>query len=364
MARAVDQPVDVAAIHIEEIMIEHAAGPCSLVPPPALGGRRVELDFPSAGPLSWYQHGPGVKARCSTPLLLIHGINAASSAYEVKPLYDYYARERPVYALELPGFGYSARTDRLHTPRLMTDAIHAAVTQIRREIGCRAIDALALSLSAQFLARAAVESPAAFRSIGLVSPAGFAGDRLCEGPPHSTLGRAWLRSLLKSCRMRRGLYRLLTRRRAIQNLLQRTWGSCQIDSRLLNYGCLISRPAGAEFAAIDFLAGYLFSRDSGTVYRQVTIPVWVLHGNRGDHCDFRALRHMSDRPNWTVEVLATGALPHFERPGEFIRRYDDWSAQLQTQFGRDAEARAWSSDAQLNRRSSSSPSAQLADVSA
>jgi len=344
--------------------MERANRPASLVPPPALGGRRVELDSSAAGPLSWYQDGPGVRARCSTPLLLIHGINAASSAYEVKPLYDYYARERPVYALELPGFGYSGRTDRLYTPRLMTDAIHSSVTHIRRELNCKAIDALALSLSAQFLARAAVEAPASFRSIGLVSPAGVAGDRLFVGATESTLGRAWLRPLLKGLGMRRGLYRMLTHRRVIQRFLQRTWGSCQIDSRLLNYGCLTSRAAGAEFAAIDFLTGYLFSRDSRSVYRQLTVPVWVVHGNHGDFCDFRALRQMSDCPNWTIEVLATGALPHFERPGEFIRRYDDWSSQLQTQLERDLEARARSSDVQLTRRSPSSPTAQLADVSA
>jgi len=347
-----------------KIVLERTASPASVVPPPALGGRRVELDSSAAGPLSCYQDGPAVRARCSTPLLLIHGINAASSAYEVKPLYDYYARERPVYALELPGFGYSGRTDRLHTPRLMTDAIHSSVTHIQRELNCRAIDALALSLSAQFLARAAVEAPASFRSIGLVNPAGFAGERLSVGRTESTLGRVWLRSLLKGLRMRRGLYRMLTHRRMMQRYLQRTWGSCQIDSRLLNYGCLTSRPAGAEFAAIDFLTGYLFSGDSGTVYRKLTIPVWVVHGNHGDFCDFRALRQMSDCPNWTIEVLATGALPHFERPGEFIRRYDDWSAQLQTRCGQEPEARARSSDAQLTGRSPPAATAQLADVSA
>jgi pimeloyl-ACP methyl ester carboxylesterase len=149
--------------------------------PPALTGRRVELDSPLAGRLSWYQDGPAGPAGSDPPLLLIHSINAAPSAFEVKPLYDHYKRKRPVYALELPGFGFSERTRRDYTPRLMTDAIHALVAQMRLEHGVAPLDALALSLSAEFLARAAEEAPASFRSIGLVSPTGFDRKQLLEG---------------------------------------------------------------------------------------------------------------------------------------------------------------------------------------
>jgi len=56
-----------------------------------------------------------------------------------------------------------------YTPRLMTDAIHAMTAEIRRRCGDGPIDALALSLSSEFLARAAMESPAAYRSLALVS---------------------------------------------------------------------------------------------------------------------------------------------------------------------------------------------------
>ena len=59
------------------------------------------------------------------PLLLLHSINAAASAYEMKPLFEHYSRERPVYALDFPGYGLSDRSARDYTPRLMTDAIHA-----------------------------------------------------------------------------------------------------------------------------------------------------------------------------------------------------------------------------------------------
>jgi pimeloyl-ACP methyl ester carboxylesterase len=133
--------------------------------PFAVTGERHEIKG-AAGLLSYYAAGPAVAG----PLLLIHSINAAGSAYEVRPLYERYSVNRSVYALELPGFGFSERSDRDYTPRLMTDAVHAMVKETRRIHGDAPFDALAISLSAEFLARAASEDPKAFRSIGLISP--------------------------------------------------------------------------------------------------------------------------------------------------------------------------------------------------
>ena len=54
----------------------------------------------SFGRLAYYAAGPAE----GTPLLLVHSINAAASAYEVKPLFEHYAAIRPVYAIELHFF--------------------------------------------------------------------------------------------------------------------------------------------------------------------------------------------------------------------------------------------------------------------
>jgi pimeloyl-ACP methyl ester carboxylesterase len=72
-----------------------------------VAGERIEFVSPGAGRLSYYVSGHG------PPLLLVHSINAAGSAYEVKPLYEHYARSRTVYALDLPGFGFSDRSDEI-----------------------------------------------------------------------------------------------------------------------------------------------------------------------------------------------------------------------------------------------------------
>ena len=46
------------------------------------------------------------------------------------------------------------------------------------------------------------------------------------------------------------------------------------------------------------------------------------HGVRGDFVDYRYKQAFEDKPNWTLQVFSTGALPHFEVPDKFIRRYE------------------------------------------
>jgi pimeloyl-ACP methyl ester carboxylesterase len=291
---------------------------------PALTGERREIDDRRVGRLSWYRTGPASSAASGTPLLLVHSVNAAASAFEVKPLYEHYGRQRPVYAIDLPGFGFSDRSDRRYDPRLMTDAIHALLTEIRREHGAVPVDALALSLSGEFLARAAVEAPEKFRSLALVSPTGFDRTVLRTGAEGTTLGRSAPLALLRRLDLRRRVFELLTRRGTIRYFLRKAWGSERIDEGLFEYDCLTVRPEGAEFAPLSFVCGFLFSGDSGSVYRAVGVPVWAVHGVRGDFTRYRGLHLMEDRPNWTVKVLPTGGLPHFEAPQEFCRYYDAW----------------------------------------
>jgi pimeloyl-ACP methyl ester carboxylesterase len=292
---------------------------------PALAGERRELQDPQIGRLSWYQDAPAVTPS-SAPLLLIHSINAAASAYEMKPLYDHYRQERPVFAPDLPGYGFSERSRRRYDPRLMTNAVHALCAQIRTQYGPTPIDAMALSLSTEFLARAVTEAPALFRGITLISPTGFNRSQLREGSPGSTRGLPRLLAFFSRPAIGRGLFHLLTRRPVIRYFLRRTWGSRHIDAGLLDYDCATTAMPGAEFAPLHFLSGFLFSGDSGRLYRALKHPVWVAHGVRGDFADYRGLVNLKDHMNWHVDTFSSGALPHFEMPREFVERYESWGA--------------------------------------
>lgn len=291
--------------------------------PPALSGTRETLDTP-AGRLSCYRTGRSDVR----PLLLIHSVNAAASAYEVRPLFEHYGRARPVYALELPGFGFSERGDRLYTPRLMTDAVLAAAREISGRHGGGRIDALALSLSSEFLARAATEQPDIFRSVAIVSPTGFNRGTPEHAPAGSTRAMPGLRNFLRFKPWRRALFAALTSRPSIRFFLEKTWGSKNIDEGMVAYDYATAHQPDAEHAPYCFVSGYLFSRDIRDLYRALACPVWMIHGTRGDFVDYSGAEAFKGRPGWEIHVLETGAMPHFERLEEFLHTYDVFCAKL------------------------------------
>ena len=289
--------------------------------PPAVIGERFEFESP-AGRLSAYVAGDG------PPLLLIHSINASGSAAEMRPLHEHYRAGRTVVAIDLPGFGFSERSDRNYTPRLMTDAVHAITDQIRARMGTAPIDALALSLSCEYLARAAVERPGWYRSLALVSPTGFRGLQPWRGAPGSTRGLPWLYRALRGPGGLWGgaVFRALTRPGVIRYFLRRTWGSKEIDEALWAYDLLTTQAPGAEHAPLHFLSANLFSADIHDVYEKLDMPVWMSHGVRGDFTDYRGRVIVEARPNWRFTLFPTGALPYFEKPEDFTDAFTEFLA--------------------------------------
>jgi hypothetical protein len=209
----------------------------------------------------------------------------------------------------------------------MTDAVITVAREIFRG---QPIDALAVSLSCEFLARAVVENASLFRSVALVSPTGFSADRTLRQATGETRGKAWLSNLLRGPGWGPSLYRLLTRPSVIRYFLERTWGSKNIDEALWRADVLTARTAGAHVAPLDFLSGYLFSADIHNVYDAVRTPVWVSHGCRGDFVDYRQLPQFAERNHWRVSVFDGGALPYFEQAHEFLEAYQKFLNQPAT----------------------------------
>ncbi len=278
---------------------------------PTLPGQRLTFEG-----LNCYVDGAG------PPLLLVHSVNAAASAAEVRPLFEHARRSRTVFALDLPGYGLSERGDRDYTPRLMTDALHATAAMIVKHCGPGPIDVLGVSLGCEFVARAAMERPAAWRRLVLVSPTGFNGSTPRRGPAGSTRKLPLLYRALSHPLWAQALFDGLTRPGVVRYFLQRTWGGKTIDETM--YACAVAtaRAPGARFAPLHFLGGGLFSADIHSVYESLTQPVWASHGVRGDFTDYRGMGIVKNRPNWKVSVYPTGALPYFEVPAEFNAALD------------------------------------------
>jgi len=289
--------------------------------PNALDAPRIEFSSP-AGMLSYYRSdSPGPAA---TPLLLVHSINAAGTAYEMKPIFTHFAAKRPVYAIDLPGFGFSERSDRPYDPRLMTDAIHALTERIRADHGEAPFDAVALSLGCEFLARAASERPERYRTLALISPTGLDKGAPYDDAPGTTRGMPWLYAFFRNPLWSQALFDMLTSRPSIRYFLKKTYGRAEIDEDLFEYDYLTTHQPGARHAPFRFVSGYLFSRDITRIYRALGMPVHVVHGNRGDFVDYSGLKEFVGRPNWSIERMHTGALPHFEQRDAFVRDYESF----------------------------------------
>ena len=110
--------------------------------PAPLDAERHEVTG-EAGRLAYYVSGDGA------PLLLIHSINAAASAYEVHTVFERMRASRRVYAVDLPGFGGSDRHARNYCVGLYVQAIHDMLDVIGAEQGDRPVDALALGRRAR-----------------------------------------------------------------------------------------------------------------------------------------------------------------------------------------------------------------------
>ncbi len=293
--------------------------------PPALSGDAFDLAS-GAGRLQVYASVPPGAAARATPLLLVHSVNAAANAREMRPVYEHYRGSRPIYAFDLPGFGRSDRSDRVYTLRLMTDAVLAVAAEVQRRHGGAAIDLVALSLGCEFAARAVTEAPARFRRLALVSPTGLNGTARRDGAPGSTRAVPGLHTALALPLWGGPLFRALTRPGVIRFFLEKTWGGREIDEDLWQYDVAATRVPGAHHAPLYFLGGGLFAADIHRVYDGLALPVWASHGERGDFVDYRGKRFFEGKPNWRFDVFPAGAMPYFERPAEFFARCDAFLA--------------------------------------
>ncbi|MGP9812332.1 alpha/beta hydrolase [Rhodopseudomonas sp. NSM] len=289
-----------------------------------VGGTRADI-VAKVGRLATYSLGVSSGDDTTRPLLLVHSVNAAGSAFEMKTLYDHYAKHRPVHAFDLPGFGQSDRDDREYTARMMTDAVHAAVARVQEVHGQQPIDVLGLSLSCEFVARAAAEKPEAFATLGLISPTGFEGKARDARVP-TTRGQSWLLSTLRFRLWDEGFFKLLTAKPVIRKFLEKAWGSKNIDESMLEYDYHTTHQPGARYAPYYFVAGFMFSKDILSIYESLRLPVWMAHGVRGDFVDYRHKSRVAGRSNWTIVKFDAGAMMHFEVLDQVVRSYDQFLA--------------------------------------
>lgn len=276
-----------------------------------------------AGRLSYYV-SPNKRG---TPLLLIHSINATSSAFEMQPIFEHFQGQRPVYALDLPGFGFSDRSNRVYSPLMYQNAITSFIKNV---IG-QATDVIALSLSCEFAALSAVHDPENIRSLAMISPTGFQPPKGGSFTEHAQKRgvKNFVYSGLAIELWNRPFYDLISSRPTIQFFLNKNFEGL-VPERFVDYAYQTSHQPGAQHAPTYFISGKLNTPAiRETVYQALTQPVLVLY-DRDPATNFEMLPiFLHERENWkAVRIYPTKGLPHWDEPAKTFRALDDfWSEQ-------------------------------------
>jgi pimeloyl-ACP methyl ester carboxylesterase len=227
--------------------------------------------------------------------------------------------------LDLPGFGDAPRP----CHRYAIEDYVAAITEAQRWVADAAGQApvlCALSLSAEFAARAVLWGAPRPPAVLWISPTGLDGRAVQRGealaPPEQPVphrGSERVYGWLHGRALGRWAFRLLRRPSVIRYFLRRTFGRRAIDEGLWRAACQVAQAQGAEHAPLAFLSGRLFSRDAAALYRALTVPQTIIHGCRGDFQDYRGASALLAEGQGPVQVhaLDTGALPHIEAPEAF-----------------------------------------------
>jgi pimeloyl-ACP methyl ester carboxylesterase len=269
----------------------------------AIEAERHVIATADAGAISYYEDTAGE----GRPLVLLHGIHAAGSAFEMRTLFNEFRGERPVYALDLPGFGFSQRGGMRYSAKTYVRAIEHLLRHIANEREDQRADLVALSLSSEYAATVAAELPDLVHSLVLISPTGFDSKqpKAREGTPN------WLQKLARAGGEL--FFDALVTRPSLKHYLRKSFAG-RVDRSLLEYSHATSHQPGAHFAPLAFVSGELFPKgDPQQTYARVKVPVLVMF-DEDPYTDFAGLRaFVSKHDNYqTLRVSRTRGLPQIE----------------------------------------------------
>jgi len=285
-----------------------------------------ELDSVIAGDnlyYSWRGHDIFYKRRGlagATPMLLLHGINAAASSYEMRKLVDCFSSDHEVYAPDLLGYGQSDRPAIEYTAEIYVQLL---IDFAREVVGSgRGTVVVASSLTSAHLIEAAAREPQLFAHLVLIQPTGI--EALVDQP--AAINNL-LYTLLRAPIFGQWLFNLLVSQSSLRNFLKRDgyMDAEQISDDLVDDYHIASHQPGARYAPASFL-GARFNLNIRANFARLGQPLLVAWG--------RAARIT---PVWQAEAFAdanpharihlfnhSNLLPHDEEAAEFERVVREW----------------------------------------
>ena len=210
------------------------------------------------------------------PIVFIHGIGAGVSSFMWRKNFDDLARDFPVFALDLLGFGFS---DKPPAAPYSADLYVELISDFIREVaGGRAnpVNIVASSLGASFAVRVADEHPELVNSLILNAPAGY--DTMNTRP--GMTGAAFY-GLLQSPVLGTSFYNVMASERSIRDYARHTlfYDYRRVTDRLVAHLYATSHQPGAQHAIAAFMSGYL-NCDMRPAFSRLDQPLLLVWGKQ------------------------------------------------------------------------------------
>ena len=255
------------------------------------------------------------------PVLLVHGLHMYAGLHDMLPIFDAFKNARTIYAIDLPGFGRSEKSDRPYRPSLYEAAILGFITE---EIG-QACHVVTLGNASEYLSMAAVNAPEWIKSITMMNPTGMGMPTMGGWTVDGRFG--WLKDLLLSWLKvplwSLPIYDLLASRAKITNFYHRLF-SYQTPSDLVDLAYTSAHQRGAHFAPMVLLSGKLrVAEVKERCYEKLSMPVLAIYDNDPGKSFDMLPQLVQEHKNWQAyRSRNTRGMPHFEKTGELFRELD------------------------------------------
>lgn len=248
-----------------------------------------------------------------SPIVLVHGVHAAASSFEMRGIFEPLSQRHTVYAVDLLGFGKSERPAAPYGGQLYAELLTAFLGEV---VGGPAT-VVGSSLSAAYAVEAARLRPSLVDRLILISPTGTTR----PGAFRRAFGRLLALPVVGSA-----AFNVLTSRASIQSYLRRAYADpSRVDDPLVDQHWATSHQPNARLAAVAFVGGALdlpFDR-SGV---PVNVPILAVRGTVlgiGAQASDAELRGLG--PEVTIETIGgVGQLPHDEAPDRMLALIDAW----------------------------------------
>lgn len=272
--------------------------------PPTLPGRTHDWPW-RLGRVRYTTLGDG------PPLVLLHGVNAAASSFEMRKVFEPLAERFTVYAPDLLGFGKSDRPPIEYLGETYVDL----VTDFLAEIVGRRCAVVASSLSGSYAVAAAVRRPDLVERLVLTCPAG--DTRAVPTNPVAESAYWFLRLPVQG----RAAFNALVSRPSLRYFLRRQVFSDRAfaTDQLVDQNWATAHQPNARYAPAAFVSGRLnyplkpyFAR-----LQQPTLLMWGADARVTPVSEGEALRALNPRAR--LEVLRDcRLLPHDEKADSFL----------------------------------------------